>query len=488
MRSTFYGLEIARTALHVQQKQLDITNHNIANVNTEGYSRQRGTTKAIPSYYGDVGRGVAMQEIKQIRDSFLDMQLRNEVKSLGEWETKADFLSNIEAIYNEPSDSGIRTVVDQFYNSLQELGKNPESREIRALVHQRAVALTETINHMTRQLGELREEVNSAIDIRVQEINSYVKQISDLNQQIFKQEISGGRANDLRDQRELLVDKLSKLINIRSYETSQGHLRIDVGTTALVDHYNTNEMVTETDADGFLNIVWKGSGKEVDLQSGTLKGLLDIRDGTGKDGQYSGIPYYMQEMCYFSGQFAYKFNEIHRQGYGLDGSTDHDFFTFDTMVGSQGGFADRTDFLAKLENGQVDIYNWDIGISSDIDNFDHIAASLNGEEGDNENLLKLIETRHDKIFDGTSTIDDFTKSLIAVLGVDAQQAIRMQENQTVLVRQMDNRRLATSGVSLDEEMANLIKFQHSYNAAARVITSVDEMLDTIVSRMGIVGR
>src|SRR5690554_1993420 len=99
MRSTFYGLEIARTALHVQQKQLDITNHNIANVNTEGYSRQRGTTKAIPSYYGDVGRGVAMQEIKQIRDSFLDMQLRNEVKSLGEWETKADFLSNIEAIY-----------------------------------------------------------------------------------------------------------------------------------------------------------------------------------------------------------------------------------------------------------------------------------------------------------------------------------------------------------------------------------------------------
>ncbi|MGB9808680.1 MAG: flagellar hook-associated protein FlgK, partial [Caldanaerobacter sp.] len=241
--STFQGLEIAKTGLFVSQKALEVTGHNIANANTPGYTRQVVDMASIapPTTFGmydqwgkAIGEGVKIVDIRQIRDQFLDNQYRRENKFLGEWETKAEVLSAIENILNEPSSSGITAVLNDFFNSLQELSKNPESLTVRAEVRERAIALADTFNTVYQHLYDKLNELNSTIQSRIAEINSYAERISRLNGEIYRFELSGQIANDLRDQRNLLIDQLSKLVNITTYEDANRNFRIDIGGQALV--------------------------------------------------------------------------------------------------------------------------------------------------------------------------------------------------------------------------------------------------------------
>ena len=479
--STFQGLEIAKTGLFVSQKALDVTGHNIANANTPGYTRQVVDMASIapPTTFGmydqwgkAIGEGVKIQDIRQIRDQFLDNQFRRENKFLGEWETKAQVLAAIENIFNEPSNSGINTVLNNFFNSLQELSKNPESLTVRAEVRERAIALADTFNTVYQHLYDKLNELNSTIQSRIAEINSYAERISKLNNEIYRFELTGQTANDLRDQRNLLVDQLSKLVNITTYEDSNRNFRIDIAGQALVDGSTAFTMsLNNTGA-----VVWDLTGAPVNPSSGILKGLLDMRDGDGTNG-IKGVPYYINEWNKLAYSIAQAINEVHKAGYGLDGSTGIPLFTdFTTPY-------DSTVQYAKL-----------IKVSSDIlaaDGLEKIAAASSTATlpGDNTNALKLIALRDqgNAVLNG-ATFDDFARSLISNLGVDAQQANLMQKNQEFMVKQIDLNRQSVSGVSLDEEMTNMLKYQKSYAASARVITAIDELLDTLINRMGIVGR
>ncbi|NLI60459.1 MAG: flagellar hook-associated protein FlgK, partial [Clostridiales bacterium] len=247
MRSTFYGLEIARKGLFISQKGLDVTGHNIANANTPGYTRQRLVTSSVEpgvasdgiftyTSKGQVGAGVTIQELSQIRDKFIDMQFRRENTKLGEWSAKTEAFQYIEDVFREPSDAGLNAVLADFFSDIQEMAKNPESKEIRALVRQDAIKLTETLHHYYDQMIQLQSEQDTAINITVNEINDIVKNIRDLNEQIFRFEIGGEKANDLRDQRNLLVDRMSSLIKIDYYETPDGRFRIDINGMSLVNH------------------------------------------------------------------------------------------------------------------------------------------------------------------------------------------------------------------------------------------------------------
>ncbi len=468
MRSTFFGLEIGRRGIQSQQKALDVTGHNIANANTEGYSRQRAIMEATtPMYYpgynkpvgaGQIGTGVSVQEIKRVRDSFLDTQIRKEFASGGEWEYRNDILKKLETILNEPSESGLRTALDQFWGSIQTLSTRPEDRSVRANVRQLGIVLADTFNHMNRQLTDLQKDVDKTITIKVEEINVIAQQISDLNKQIVQVESSGDHSNDLRDRRDLLLDQLSQLARVGIQEDTTGAVTVSLGNGLLVTNQMANKLTTQTDPLTGLHSVQWPDGTNISFTSGTMKGLFHSRDVI--------VESQLTQLNDLASQFISKFNTQHQSGFGLNSSTGNSFFAG----------TDASDM-------QVDA-----AIMSELDNIAAAGGVLPVAPGNNTNALLLAALKHDTTAMGTSTFDDYYRGMAAQLGVDSQAAEKMVNNQQLVLSQLENQRQQISGVSLDEEMTSMIKFQHAYNAAARVVTSVDEMLDTIINRLGVVGR
>lgn len=552
MTSTFFGFNVARSGLFASQRALNVTSHNIANANTEGYTRQRLDIKqsspmVLSLGKGVLGTGVETENITQLRNEFLDFKFRGENTGFGEWEAKAEALQNIEAIFNEPSDSGIRTVLDQFFSSLHELNKTPESLTARALVRQRAIALAKNINTMSAQFEKMQSDVDFEIRTTVDEINGYADQIAKLNGAIFNAELDGSKANDLRDQRNLLLDKLSNLTDIDYYEDNQNRLHVLVNGKALVANSRSSHLaygqrttkINATDVGSLYDIKWD-DGSTFEPTGGKIKGLTDVRDNA--DGSDKGIPYYMEKLDEFADVLTEELNRVHKLGYDLDGESGTNIFTINGMSTSEyedylvnrgleggPGMDVTTDVLAGTSSSLTDEENNNIikeniktilsdsaykeksvkllsngnyvvvdrisaselTIASDIeDDHNKIAASSTqeGVPGDGNNALRMSEVRHDVSLYEWGSPDDFVKSLISNLGVDTQEAIRMQDNKTVLLDQVNINRQSISGVSLDEEMANMIQFQHSFNANSRMITAMDEMIETIISRMGVVGR
>ncbi|WP_165000342.1 flagellar hook-associated protein FlgK [Anaerophilus nitritogenes] len=526
---SFFGLSIARSGLFASQRGIHVTGHNISNTNTPGYTRQRlNQTEANPqALYGGkgmLGSGVEMTSIVQIRNEFLDFKIRKEFTVAGEWDVRGETLQQVEAILGEPSEDGIRKVMDNFYASLQELseGEKADNITVRKAVTQRGIAFTKTLNHMSQQLVDLQKNTDFAIQTTVNSINGYAKEISKLNKQIFTAEIDGSHANDLRDQRNLLIDELSQLVDIEVQDipvpnSKQSTMNILIGGDLLVSHEDYKLLKTEkrqepknyVDAPGLLEIKWE-NGSSFTCKSGQLRGFLNVRDNI--DGKDKGIPYYMDQLNKFATVFASRFNMQHGKGYGLaDAGTEIPFFNVPAK------YTDIYDVPDSLKNSSdQDIikdyekknpgktifkaegvwYKTDIISAGKIDLDEKIkndpnriaAASEKDMPGDGRNALALLKMRHDTNMFSWGTPDDYVNSLISNVGVDGQEAKRMVDNQKVLIAQIENKRQSISGVSLDEEMGNLIKYQHAYNASARMITAVDEMLDKVINGMGVVGR
>lgn len=515
MRSTFAGLSIASSGLFAAQRALDITGHNISNANTRGYSRQRLNQAAqdpmsIVGGQGQLGLGVKMQFISQVRDEMLDIKYRTEVNTLGKWEEKYNSISQIEAIFNEPTDTGIRKVMDNFFEGLNSLSKDPSSPTTRAVFIQSAVALAQNFNHMTDNFEKMIRDANEEVESSVRSINSMGSQIARLNKQILEAELDGSRANDLRDARNLLIDDLSKLVDIQVKEVpiSNGNsstLSILIQGTPLVNHTDTNVLELETDQDHPMykdgldaiqsrtdlstirvsNIKWAtGSSLDQTKLGGTIGGQLQQRDGF-KD-ENKGIPYYIRFTSEFAKSFAETINTAHAAGYALGATTPSGLDIFES-------------------NGGATINAGNIKVNQALLNDPTLLAlgGVSGAKDDNKNAIAMLELRNNKSFIseieynplsgkskivlGEGTPEDVIKTMISTLGVDGQEAKRMFNNQQYLAEEIDSFRMSVSGVSQDEEMSNMIKFQHAYNAAARMITTVDEMIDVIINRMGRVG-
>ncbi|MDD4049158.1 MAG: flagellar hook-associated protein FlgK, partial [Clostridia bacterium] len=288
MGSTFFGLNIAYKGLSTQQKALDVISHNIANANTEGYTRQSvvaQTTRPMDTANGYIGTGVEVADIRRIREEFLDIQMRTENKSLGEWSTKSDILNKLEVIFNEPSETSIRSVSDAFWDSWQILSKNPESVAVRTTVMQTGITLVNTYNHIETQFKELQEDINKGIAVKVSEINSIGLQLGDLNDQIVKAERQGHSANDLRDKRDLLLEQLSETVAMDVNEDEYGAVNVTIGGKYLVAGTVVSKMaftdneLNPTDA----TLEWCDplsgiSQGKVRLSGGILKGYVDMRD------------------------------------------------------------------------------------------------------------------------------------------------------------------------------------------------------------------
>ncbi len=456
---------------------------------------------------GQLGTGVEFDSITRVREKFLDDQYRNENTNFGSWSIQRDTLEKLEAIVNEPSDTGFRTVMDNFYKSWSDLSKNPEDVTARRIVKETTLALTDAMNQISRQLDSLSQDLDSNIAVKSNEIQGYLGNIANLNSAIVKVESLGDNANDLRDQRDLMADKLSKIMNITVTDTPQGY-QIQMNGQELV----TGGAVQATVDSAFLNNAYTAGT----LTNGEVHGMIKSRDTLVSDYRkqmddlantlangdiaitipagsvlpdntvLDGVTYTGAARTLASDlKVTVKgLNGLHQLGYSMDGSNTGGL-PFFTAAG--GGTA--------ITAGNISL---NAAILADPNK---IATSLrtttaSGSEtvikGNNTLAIMLANLKDTsmKSADGlrNATIGAQFSAIVGQLGVQSQEAARQTSNSEFLVQQVDTRRQSVSGVSLDEEMGNMIKYQHAYSASARFMTTFDQLLDKLINSTGTVGR
>ncbi len=473
MAGGFSSFEIARTGIIVSERGLYVTGHNIANVNTPGYARQQAMIgdnhyKNVPgpASLWQIGHGASIQEIRQIRFLYLDSIYRRENTSLGYWEASYKTYLDIQAILSDPMEAGLQATMNEFWDSWQELSKEPESLTVRAVVRQKAQNLVEHINHLGYQLDKLQKDLNSEVINCILRINSIIEEIAELNMEISAGEVIGDKANDYRDRRNYLVDQLSKLINVEVTETQDGQLFVTTGGYFLVNRGKTMKLYPEERHPGDIFSVPKvEGGTELPLKSGALKGLLDSRDVVLKE--------LKDKLDRYVAALAEEVNAIHRSGAVLGG----------TPPGNQ-------DFFDKI-NPSAPFSMKNLKLHDNLVHEENIAASKSGAIGDNEIAREIANLRHKPIISEGANIlslDEYYFSIISWVGNGGSEAEIIFNNQQKLVNSADSSRQSIMGVSLDEEMGNMMKFKFAYDASARVLNVIDEMLETVIERMGLSGR
>jgi flagellar hook-associated protein 1 FlgK len=499
MRSTFHGLETARRGMTTQQSALFVTGHNIANANTPGYSRQRVNFNQTepypapamnrPAIPGQIGTGVEGGTIERIRNSFLDTQYRAENTKMGYWSSRSEALTKMEEIMNEPSENGLSVTLDRFWQGLQDLSVQPEDPGARSVVLERGRAVAETFNYLSNSLTAIQKDFKDQVNISVEQINSIARQINNVNKQIAAVEPHGYLPNDLYDERDRLIDQLSEMVEIKvtrvdsggnPNEIAEGLLRVDLMDAngnpigLLVDARNNsvNELGVKYDeSSGLVNSLTVGT-KEINVNDFTVNGKFrSFIDSTGyvdKNGTAAGLyPGMLGELDKLANSYATAFNEAHKAGKDLYGN-------------------DGVDFFVSSEQQPVTAKN--LMLNSALTK-EMIAASSDGTAGNGSNAQALANVRDNVTMNGVKTsVNAYYEGVIGEMAVKSQEAVRLSENSDILRGAVEQRRQSESAVSIDEEMTNMIKFQHAYNAAARNITLVDEMLDKIINGMGTGGR
>jgi len=466
MPGLFQGLEIGKRALMGHQVNLQTVGHNIANVDTPGYSRQvvRISSSAPEiTVNGPIGTGVTVDDIYQVRDLFLGQQFRQAQKDLGQWLYKDKSLKQIESIFSEPADNSLNAALDQFWNNWSALSNDSENSGYRSSVLASATQLINSLKQLATGLEEQQRATDRDLSAMTADVNQKTAAIASLNQDIKRIELGGSTANDLRDMRDRTIDELSKLVDVNVNQKTDGTATVYMGSMLLVDGNTSFNVGVSAERDGDKithELVWEGSKYQLKNINGEISGLVQTRDEI--------IPRYLSQLNDLAGTIVEQVNAIHSAGYGLDGTTGVNFFD-----------ADFTDAA-------------DLRINNEI-LLDHnkIAASTSSNADDRANgeaAALMAALRSGMVMsNNTSTINQFYQSVVGGLGVEAKESTSFSSNFELIANQIDNQRQSVQGVSLDEEMTNLIKSQHAFDAASRVITVMDEALDTVISKMGIIG-
>lgn len=518
MRSTFMGLEASKRGLFTQQSALYTTGHNISNANTPGYSRQRvnmqptagypGIGLNTPQMPGFIGTGVEAGSVQRVRDAFIDKQYRQESNKLGYWESRSKAIEQMEDVLNEPSEFGLQRSMSLFWQSLQDLSRDPENGGARAVAVDRGVAVAESLNYMDSSLKEIQRNLHNEINVSTKEINSILDQIAGLNKQIKEIEPNGYMPNDLYDARDVLIDELSEYMPVEVSYTPSGGKALDIAEGAVnikiagsdvelvtgVERVNVEAKYSKDNdtlapftqlnisdkksiADGPIETI--GATQSIDYDAlpkiGKLKGIIDSY-GYIQDGKMKGLyPDHLEQLNKLAEAFAKAFNEQHGKGYPKNQKEDagpKEFFT------SKDGTSITAATITVNKSIQDDV--------SLLRASSH--NSTEGEEGNGANAKALSDMQHKLLDDlNGSSVQMFFEGMIGELGVKGQQATRNEFNAATMMESVTYRRASVMSVSLDEEMTDMIRFQQAYNASARMMTAVDETLDKIINGMGRVG-
>lgn len=485
MRATFSGIEIARRALQAQRLSLDTVGQNIANANTPGYSRQVAVHSASRPYpmpqfthnpvNGMIGTGVEIAQISRMRDEFIETRLRQEQHNTNYWQMIGDGLEQVELIYNEPSENGIHHALELFWDAWQELSINSHSEAVRSVVIQRGEVVASAIGHARYQLGKLRDNYNDLIAAKVNEINSYAERIADLNRDIVKVIAAGYQPNDLMDKRDQLLQELSEITNIEVVADKHGSASVSISGATLVQRTEVFKLDVRSSAEEVsppydrVEVIWEGSNAPAEIRGGQLAGILDFRDHFVQD--------YIADLNQWTADLMNTVNAIHMEGYDLHGNPGQAFFVIHNGSGTV--TADQDPSLS-IQVGLE--HPAEIAASSLLDSNGEVAA------GNGEIALRIAQLRHTPYTGFQNTIGSLFNAIISKIGVDALESAAMEKNGEALVNHLKNMREAVSGINLDEEMADMIRYQHAYTAAARIMTAMDQTLDIIVNCLGLFGR
>ena len=541
-------VNIARTGLFAFQQAITTTAHNITNQSTEGYSRQEVNFVTNRPQEGILPTGVAIPTIHRTIDQFIETQLTNTTEDLGRLQTRFEQLQQVEAVFTETDTIGLSRDLDDLFNAFRDLSAFPEDGAIRTIVLDEARALADSLNQMSDRLTAQRANIDNVINGNVITINSFAAQLADLNTRIQVAEVGGDIANDLRDQRRLILNDLAEIINIDFVEMPDG-LTINVGGQLLVsgDHANTLVQELDADNDGVHDIALQredGSTTVITpkITGGKVQGLLEVRD--------IEIMEALDRLDRLAAVVINEINQQHEAGYGLDGTTSNSLFgaltpnapaphdvntggavgtstailtatlltmdtyeirftnatTFNvinitdgaTVLSAQsytsGANIDFDGLRAVITNGSgapaaSDVFTLSAHkgaaeeISVSLTNTDKLAASSTalGVPGNNVNVLALINiqtTTQSEL--GTLTLGDYHAATIGSVGSDTAEVISRLEAKQAEYDQLRGIRESISGVNLDEELANLLAFQRGYEASARLISTADELFQTLL--------
>ncbi len=536
---SLYSLfDIGKTALLANQTALYITNHNIANVNTPGFSRQEAILEIaspVALRGGYLGRGVTVAGIKRYYDRFIQSQLLGQHQNYGRSLSIHNTLGQIEQVFNEAKNMGLSTPLLDFFNAWNDVAGNPAGATERNVLLQKAHALVLTAKQMERSITGVMKNTNDAIGEMIDRVGVIASGIAKLNGEIVSIEAGGQyqSARDLRDRRDTLMNELANLVEFSSYEDSNGAVNIMVGMRTLVSGNSANALSGRLNEDGFMDLVLDGVNITDSLRKGEIGGLLAARDDI-HTGSLTGLRRLIASI-------VKEVNTVHRQGYGLDGSTGALFFSpLSLTVRDYSAGADITAAITDPTQVTLDeyriridatntysIYRKDTGalvmsgsyvsgnpitfegielvISGAVEAGDQFtvspltdairnfgvaitnqrqiaaASSSTGVPGDNANALALalLAERAVSGLQG-ATFSAYYSGLVSSVGVmnrAAADSLRFDDN---LLAEIQNRRESVSGVSLEEEAANLIKYQRAFEAGAKMIKVADELLQTVL--------
>lgn len=462
MPGTFFGLETAVRSLRAHQLALDVTNHNVANVHTPGYSRQVAHLTATnpyteaglnrPGQPGQVGTGVEVAAIQRSRDPFLDVRYRSEIALMRQAEASHAALEGVESIFAEPSDLGLSGAIGAFFASWQDLASEPTDSAVRIVTARRSAELASSFRRISGQLSVQRQQLNDQVRQMVQQVNALANQIATLNQQIVRNEFGGQHANDLRDRRDALLDEIAGIAPIVVTSNPDGSVDVLLGGRALVQGGTVDSLVAQPGAGGMDEVRFSSDLALASLTSGKLAGIIAVRDQM--------LPNYLARLDQLASDIISAVNALHSAGYALDGTTGRPLFT------------------------GVDATTIALNPALETDPRLLAAADAPGQDGNSTTALAIAQLRRTMVPPPESRYQE----LVSALGNDIQANQNLWSTQAAVVEFIDRQRQSVSGVSLDEEAAALVRYQRAYEAAARVVTAIDQMLDKLINGTGIVGR
>lgn len=623
MGSTFSGIELGKRSIMAHTDAISTAGHNISNANTEGYSRQRVQLKEFDPLYrpdlerperaGMIGQGIDVQSITRIRDEMLDQRITAQQNQESYWDTRSKYYTMIEQIYNEPDEVSVRSNMDKFWESWQELSVNPESQAARQAVVTRGESLSDSIKSKWENLMGVGSLINSDIDSTVKQINSYANQIAAVNSEIVRSRGVGDNPNDLLDRRDLLVDKLSKLANITTDRRDPDEFMVHLDGKVLVQGgvARNFDLVSLTDNNGYEKLVWADTREDASVSGGTLGALIELRDVDVRNE--------IQSLNTMTMNFSDLVNDVHRNAYGANNVTGLDFFTQHSFVENVNGNFDRngdgvldhsyifrftgtttlnpqeqigfegvmtfsgpsgnvqvpyhpTDTVETVinrindSNGEVKAYldrnnnlvlkgttaqnvenpdfvirhvedsgffltgysgilaasgadgAYDFARADAVDSLagaqfavspvlnpagyievngvikndvKSVAAAFrddsgNVNAGDGRAAVEIASIRNTKVMIGHErTLDDYFADSVTNVGLKGEQAENNLKSHIAIMNDLRTMRDSISGVNIDEELSDIIKFQHGYNAAAKFVTIWDSLIDTVINRLGV---
>ena len=581
MSSLGMVLDIATSALAAQQYCLDVTAHNIANVDTEGYSRQIPTLQGKQPVLNQgviLGRGVETEQVTRSVDQFIENKLMQEKSNLSSSQEMEKYMQVLEGMFSENSEDSISSMLSNYWNLWNDVSNNPSGSSERIALYEYSLIMSEQFKSLAPDLNQIQIDITNSVTVGVERINQITTEIAQINIKIVGMETNNNMANDLRDKRNALVSELNEYLDIKTFEQSNHSLSIIAARGCTLVQGNSNY---ELSMDGD-RVKWQDSGGSyIDITNyitnGKLGACLELRDEI--------IAKYKLDLNEMAKEFIWSVNQQHSQGVGLEGfSTVTGTYSVSSSGVELGTQGSGLDYHEEISDGNFNLWVYDssgigsknvISIDTDTggttlsslrdhinDNVSNVTASITADgklkidadsgytfafsddtsnvlaalgintffsgstagdisvnstigsdkkqiaaaqidattgefaSGDNDNALAMTDLQYspmdisqwtcDRINGNTegsvsTTIEDYYHAMVGSIGIVSSSISRNTEFSEMMVNELNTLRDSISAVSLDEEMTNLIKYQHAYQAAAKLITISDEMLDTLIS-------